>query len=186
MLFSSFHFVSPQALTSTTTNCAATMFHEVDPTTPSYDVALMMRIATDPSSCVASTFYGLKDFSYFWFSLALGGSQSVGYATLFGGSTQTLYMRVSTCVCNHGVCNNGVCLCNDGFNGTTCDTPCSCGTHGFCDWVTGKCVCQFGYSGDACGTVECNGAGAWDSEATKKCLCKPDTTGDACLAACTF
>ncbi|XP_063447815.1 multiple epidermal growth factor-like domains protein 10 [Mytilus trossulus] len=61
--------------------------------------------------------------------------------------------------CHHQQC----CVCNKGFTGQSCDTPCVegyfgegcihtclCSNHSTCDRFTGTCLCDDGWTGDTC------------------------------------
>ncbi|XP_071119350.1 neurogenic locus notch homolog protein 3-like [Haliotis cracherodii] len=67
----------------------------------------------------------------------------------------------SNCVagfpCRNGHCPAGqlTCVCDKGWSGTFCGTPCSldCGEKGICSVIGGQlvCVCEWGYTGQRCG-----------------------------------
>lgn len=59
--------------------------------------------------------------------------------------------------CRNGHCPAGqlTCVCDKGWSGTFCGTPCSldCGEKGICSVIGGQsvCVCEWGYTGQRCG-----------------------------------
>ncbi|CAG2185594.1 unnamed protein product [Mytilus edulis] len=72
---------------------------------------------------------------------------------------------LNQCACTINAHCNPVkcCVCNEGFTGQSCDTPCSegyfgegcihtclCRNHSICDRFTGRCICDDGLTSDAC------------------------------------
>ncbi|VDH92124.1 Hypothetical predicted protein [Mytilus galloprovincialis] len=75
---------------------------------------------------------------------------------------------VKQCECtNNAHCHpQQCCVCNNGFTGQSCDTPCAkgyygegcmhtclCSNHSTCDRFTGTCLCDDGWTGDTCAEV---------------------------------
>lgn len=82
----------------------------------------------------------------------------------------------------HGDCVKDKCVCDEGYNGTYCETAIclrNCGNHGTCD--EGKCTCNTGWTGEDCLTDTCPGHCYGHGTCIEgNCICDPGWRGVPC------